>query len=325
MTKDDVAAALDEIGVLLQLTGENDFRVRAYTNGARLVSQFQGDFKAAVASGQLGEIRGIGDALAEKITTLVNTGRLPFLDDLRASVAPGLLDILRLPGIGPKKVKALHTELGIDSIAKLKASCDAGEVAKLKGFGEKTQEKILSGIQFLDTVGQRVRIDQAEPIAEAILARLRALSDVIRAEACGSLRRRRDTTKDIDIVASSANPEAVTAAFATFPEVVSVVGQGATKCSVTVQLPADGKPITLNSDLLVVTDEQFPFAVLHFTGSKEHNIRLRQRAMERGWTLNEFGLGTIEKPLKAKTEADVYKALGLPLIPAELRQDTGEV
>lgn len=325
MTKDDVAAALDEIGVLLQLTGENDFRVRAYTNGARLVSQFQGDFKAAVASGQLGEIRGIGDALAEKITTLVNTGRLPYLDDLRASVAPGLLDILRLPGIGPKKVKALHTELGIDSIAKLKASCDAGEVAKLKGFGEKTQEKILSGIQFLDTVGQRVRIDQAEPIAEAILARLRALSDVIRAEACGSLRRRRDTTKDIDIVASSANPEAVTAAFATFPEVVSVVGQGATKCSVTVQLPADGKPITLNSDLLVVTDEQFPFAVLHFTGSKEHNIRLRQRAMERGWTLNEFGLGTIEKPLKAKTEADVYKALGLPLIPAELRQDTGEV
>ncbi len=326
MTKDDVAAALDEIGVLLQLTGENDFRVRAYTNAARLLSQFQGDFKSTVAAGKLGDIRGIGDALAEKISTLVNTGRLPYLEELRASVPAGLLDILRLPGIGPKKVKAMHSELGIDSIAKLKAACDAGEVAKLKGFGEKTQEKILAGIKFLDTVGQRVRIDQAEPVAEAILARLRATPGVIRAEVCGSLRRRRDTTKDIDIVASSADPEAVTAAFAKFPEVVQVAGQGPTKCSVVVQLPGEGnKPITLNSDLLVVADDQFPFAVLHFTGSKEHNIRLRQRAIERGWSLNEFSLGSETKLVPAKSEADVYLALGLPLIPAELRQDTGEV
>lgn len=325
MTKDDVAAALDEIGVLLQLQGENDFRTRAYTNGARLIGQFQGDFKAFEAAGKLSEIRGIGDALAEKITTLVNTGRLPYLEELRASVPPGLLDILRIPGIGPKKVRVLHTELGIDSIAKLKAACDAGEVAKLKGFGVKTQEKILSGITFLDSVGQRVRIDQAEPVAEALLARLRALPDVVRAEVCGSLRRRRDTTKDIDIVASSANPEAVTAAFAKFPEVFQVIGQGPAKCSVVVQLPTDGKPLTLNSDLLVVSDEQFPFAVMHFTGSKEHNIRLRQRAIDRGWLLNEVGLGNEQKQVKAKTEADIYKALGLPLIPAELRQDTGEI
>jgi DNA polymerase (family 10) len=325
MTKDDVAAALDEIGVLLQLQGENDFRVRAYTNGARLISQFQGDFKAAVAAGKLAEIRGIGDALALKITTLVNTGRLPYLDELRASVPPGLLEILRIPGIGPKKVKAMHTELGIDSVTKLKAACEAGEVAKLKGFGDKTQEKILAGITFLDSVGQRVRIDVAEPVAEAILTRLRALPDVIRAEVCGSLRRRRETTKDIDVVASSKNPEAVTAAFAQFPEVFQVIGQGPHKCSVVVRLPADGRTITLNSDLLVVSDDQFPFAVLHFTGSKEHNIRLRQRAIDRGWTLNEFGLGNDQKQVKAKAEADVYKALGLPLIPAELRQDTGEV
>lgn len=325
MTKDDVAAALDEIGVLLQLTGENDFRVRAYTNASRLLSQFQGDLKAAVASGTLGEIRGIGDALAEKISTLVRTGRLPYLDELRASVPSGLLDMLRLPGIGPKKVKALHTELAIDGIAKLKAACDAGEVAKLKGFGEKTQEKILAGIKFLDSHGQRVRIDVAEPVADALLARLRALPGVIRAEVCGSLRRRRETTKDIDIVASSADPEAVTAAFAKFPEVVQVAGQGPTKCSVVAQLPSDGKPITLNSDLLVVSDDQFPFAILHFTGSKEHNIRLRQRAIDRGWSLNEFGLGSDTKAVRAKSEADIYKALDLPLIPAELRQDTGEV
>jgi DNA polymerase (family 10) len=217
MTKDEVAAALDEIGMLLQLQGENDFRVRAYTNGARVLSQYQGDFKAAVAGGTLAQVRGIGDALAEKITTLVTTGRLPYLDELRSAVPTGLLDILRIPGVGPKKVRALQTELGIDSVAKLKAACEAGEVAKLKGFGAKTQEKILSGITFLDSVGQRVRIDQAEPVASAILARLRALPGVIRAEVCGSLRRRRDTTKDIDLVASSAAPEEVTAAFSQFP------------------------------------------------------------------------------------------------------------
>lgn len=325
MTKDDVAAALDEIGVLLQLQGENDFRVRAYTNGARLISQFQGDFKAAVAAGKLDQIRGIGDALAEKINTLVTTGRLPYLEELRAAVPPGLLDILRIPGIGPKKVKAMHAELGIDSLAKLQAACAAGEVAKLKGFGEKTQEKILAGIKFLDSLGHRVRIDVAEPVAVALLTRLRSLPDVVRAEVCGSLRRRRETTKDIDIVASSSNPDAVTAAFAQFPEVVQVVGQGPHKCSVVVQLPTDGKPITLNSDLLVVTDDQFPFAVLHFTGSKEHNIRLRQRAIDRGWLLNENGLGNDTKQVKAKSEAEIYNALGLSYMPPELRQDTGEV
>lgn len=325
MSKDEVAAALDEIGILLQLTGENDFRVRAYTNAARLVGQFEGDFKAVVAEGKLGQIRGIGDALAEKITTLVETGSLKYLDDLRASVPPGLLDILRLPGVGPKKVKALYDELGIDSLAKLKEACEAGEVAKLKGFGAKTQEKILSGIQFLNTVGQRVRIDQAEPVAAAILKRLLRTSGVIRAEVCGSLRRRRETTKDIDIVASSAHPEEVTAAFAQFPEVMQVVGQGPHKCSVVVQLPGDGKAITLNADLLVVTDDQFPFAVLHFTGDKAHNIRLRQRAIEQGWSLNETGLGDEKKQVKAKTEQDIYKALGLTFIPPELRQDTGEV
>ena len=326
MTKDDVAAALDEIGVLLQLLGENDFRVRAYASAARVVGQYEGDFGSAVRTGKIAQLRGIGDALAEKITTLFTTGRLPYLEDLKAKVPPGLFDILRLPGLGPKKVKALHADLGVDTLDKLKTAADAGQVAALKGFGAKTQERILTGIRFLDTVGNRVRIDVAEAVAASILARLNAVPGVIRAEVCGSLRRRRDTAKDIDIVASSATPEAVTEAFSTFPEVAQVVGKGPHKCSVVVQLPSDGaKPITLNSDLLVVTDEQFPFAVLHFTGSKEHNIRLRQRAIEHGWVLNETGLGNETKQMKAKTEADIYKAVGLPLIPAELRQDTGEI
>ncbi len=326
MTKDDVAAALEEIGVLLQLQGENDFRVKAYTSAARVVSQYEGDFKSLVATGKLAQLRGIGDALAMKITTLVTTGRLPYLDDLKSQVPPGLFDILRLPGLGPKKVKALQTELGIDTLDKLKTAAEAGQVAALKGFGDKTQQRILTGIQFLDTVGNRLRIDVAEIVAASILERLKAVPGVMRAEVCGSLRRRRDTAKDIDIVASSATPEAITAAFAAFPEVAQVVGQGPHKCSVVVQMPSDGmKPVTLNADLLVVTEEQFPFAVLHFTGSKEHNIRLRQLAIDRGWSLNETGLGNDSKQVAAKTEADIYKALGLTLIPAELRQDTGEV
>jgi DNA polymerase (family 10) len=174
-------------------------------------------------------------------------------------------------------------------------------------------------------VGNRVRIDQAEPVAAAILKRLLRTSGVIRAEVCGSLRRRRETTKDIDIVASSGHPEEVTAAFAQFPEVMHVAGQGPHKCSVVVQLPGDGKAITLNADLLVVSDEQFPFAVMHFTGDKAHNIRLRQRALDRGWSLNETGLGNESKQVTAKSEADIYKALDLTYIPPELRQDTGEV
>lgn len=159
MTKDEVASALEEIGVLLQLKGENDFKVKAYTTGSRTVSQLDGDLKQMVADGSLAKVRGIGDTLRENITTLVTTGRLPFLEELRASVPPGLLELLRLPGVGPKKVKALHDELHVDSVAKLKAACEAGQVAKLKGFGEKTQQKMLDGIAFLDTVGKRVRMD----------------------------------------------------------------------------------------------------------------------------------------------------------------------
>jgi len=325
MTKDEVAAALDEMGTLLALKGENAFRCNAYHNASRTVQQLDGDLKQLVAEGKLSEVRGIGDTLQEKITTLVKTGRHKFLDELRASVPEGLVQMLRLPGIGPKKVKALYDTLGIDTIEKLKAACDSGVVASQKGFGEKTQQKILEGIAFLGTVGNRVRIDMALPLGLALLEQIKKLPGVIRAELCGSLRRRRETSKDIDILVSSANAQPIMDAFVKLPEVLQIVGQGPTKSSIVAAMHLDGVKVTLNADLRVVTDEQYPFALLYFTGSKEHNIRMRQRAIDKGWLLNEYGLGSDTHRVAAKNEEDIFAALGLSYIPPELREDTGEL
>ena len=320
MTKNDVAKALAEIGTLLELAGESDFRTRAYHNGSRILKQFTGDFDAHVRNGTLGKINGIGDALADKITTLVETGSLKYLNDLRAKTPPGLLELLRIPSLGPKKAKALHDELHIDSIDKLKAACENGDVAKLKGFGAKTASKLLEGITFLGSVADRTRWRDAEPIAAVFENQLQALPTVARLEVCGSFRRRQETVKDIDIVVSSTEPNAVMDAFVGLPEVIRVTNHGSTKSSVVAQVVDGSRTTIMKVDLRVVTDEQYPFAVLHFTGSKNHNIKLRQRANERDWTLNEYG----PAPTKCSTEADIYQALGLPFILPEMREDTGE-
>jgi DNA polymerase (family 10) len=325
MSKDEVAAALDEIGTLLELKGENPFRANAYHAASRTIVQMVGDLKQMVEAGQLSEIRGIGATLQEKIATLVVTGRLPYLEELRASIPAGLVEMLRLPGVGPKKVKALHDNLKINSVEDLKSACERGEVAKLKGFGAKTQAKILEGIAFLGQVGQRVRIDQALPLGESLLEQVRAMPGVIRAELCGSLRRRRETIGDIDIMASAKDAAPIMDAFVKLPQVIQVVGQGPTKSSIVAQLHHHGERITLNADLRVLDDAQFAYGLLYFTGCKEHNIRLRQRAIDRGWSLNEYALTHGKKTLPAKTEADIYKLLDLDFILPELREDTGEV
>jgi len=325
MTRDEVAAALEEIGALLQLKGENDFKVRAYENGARAVSQIEGDFRQLVMDGKLTGIRGIGDALREKITTLVKDGSLPYLNDLRATVPPGLFEMLRLPGVGPKKVKLLHDQLKIDSIAMLKQACEAGTVAEMKGFGAKTQAKILEGIAYLGTIGQRVRIDLASSLGLVLIERLKILPGVIHAELCGSLRRRRETAKDIDILVASADAAPIMDAFVALPEVIQVVNHGPTKSSVVAKLDLAGEKVILNADLRVVSEEQFPYAVVYFTGSKEHNIRLRQRAIERGLSLNEYALSGANGNVVCPDEAGIYTALDLDFVPPELREDTGEV
>lgn len=324
MDKSEVAAILEEIAVLLELQGENPFRANAYARAGRTIAQLEQNIKDIVEAGTLAEIPGVGETLRDKITILVTTGKLPFYEDLKAKTPDGLLQILRLPGMGPKKVKLLFDELGIDDLAKLKAGCDNGTVAKLKGFGEKTQKNILEGLVFLDQMGERVRLDQAMAIAEAIVADLKKSPGIQRIELCGSVRRRRETIKDIDILVSSKDAAPIMHAFVNGACVKKVIGHGETKSSVVVSgIDHHSSRILMNADLRVVSDEQFPFALNYFTGSKEHNVRMRQRAIDYGYKLNEYDLAGCKK--KIKDEADLYKALDLAYVPPEMRENTGEI
>jgi DNA polymerase (family 10) len=324
MDKSEVAAVLEEIAVLLELQGENPFRANAYAKAGRTIAQLETNLEDIVHAGTLAEIPGIGETLRDKITMLVTTGKLPFYDDLKAKTPPGWLQMLRLPGMGPKKVKTLSDQLGIDTLEKLKEACDQGTIAKLKGFGEKTQKNILEGLAFLDQMGNRVRLDQAMMIAETVVAELKKVPGIKRMELCGSVRRRKETIRDIDILVSADDAGPIMDAFVNLPNVQKVVGHGETKSSVTMTgIDHNAQRVLINADLRVVSDEQFPFALNYFTGSKEHNIRLRQRAIDYGYKLNEYDLAGAKKSIKE--EADIYKALDLAYVPPELREDTGEI
>ena len=326
MDKNEVAAILDEIAILLELQGENPFRCNAYSRAARTLGQLEGNLADVIAKQQLDQIPGIGETLRDKITELVATGHLPFYEDLKAKTPPGLLTMLRLPGIGPKKVKALYDQLGIDDLDKLKANCETGKVAALKGFGAKTQDKILEGLAFLGQMGDRVRIDQALGIADALVLEMKKHPGIERLEVCGSLRRRRDTVKDIDLLISSENAAPIMAAFVKLPQVQKIIGHGDTKSSVVVAgTDYNGVRVVMNADLRVVTKRQFPFALNYFTGSKEHNVAMRQRAIQYGLKLNEYELSGPKKSVACKEEEDLYKALDLDYVPPELRENTGEI
>lgn len=326
MDNHQVARILDEIGTLLEVQGENPFRCQAYHNAARTIEQLEEDLTEIVAQGRLGSIRGIGETLQEKIATLVTTGKLPFYTELRKKTPPGLLEMLRLPGMGPKKVRALYDQLGIDNLERLQQACVEGRVADLKGFGSKTQQKILEGIQFLGRVGQRVRLDEAEYLATELLGGLRTCPGIVRMQLCGSLRRRKETIQDIDILISSDDPRPIMDRFVALPGVIQVLGHGETKSSIVVERSLGrGRRVAMNADLRVVRDEQFPFALHYFTGSKEHNVAMRVRAQQHGLKLNEYDLTGSDHPITCKEEADLFRALGLEYIPPELREHTGEI
>ena len=325
MTRDEAARALDETATLLELHGAEVFRVSAYRNAARALESLSEPLDKLIASGGLKGVRGIGDSLRAKLAAMSSDGHSVELDDLRAKTPEGLRQMLRIGGLGPKKVRALHTGLSVSTLAELQAACEEHRVAALKGFGAKTEEKILEGIKFIELVGQRVRFDKALKLGQALLERIKDMPGVIRAELGGSLRRRRETAKDIDILVSSDAPGPIMEAFTTLPEVMQVTGHGDTKSSIVAKLDLGGNPVILNSDLRVVKDDAFAVALLHFTGSKEHNKRLRQLAIEKGWSLNEYGLTGPGAPISFETEADVYEALGLQWVPPEMREDTGEV
>ncbi len=325
MDKDQVAAVLEEIGTLLELKGENPFKTRAYHNAARTLEGLNEPLERLVAEERLSGIKGIGDALQEKITTLVTTGRLPYVEELRASVPPGLLELLQLQGLGPKKARKLHAELGVDSVASLVVACQAGRVAALEGFGEKSQSRILEAVAFRAQFASRHRLMAALAAAEPILAALREHPDVVQCSTAGSLRRWKEVIGDIDFVVSTRRPAAVLDFFVGLPGVRSVLARGETKASVTL----DGEGI--QADLRVVDDAEYAFALAYFTGSKEHNIVMRQRAIARGLRLNEYGLFRAKEETRdpalridCRTEDELYKQLGLDYVPPELREDHGE-
>lgn len=316
----DVARAFDELADLLEIEGANPFRVRAYRNAARTI----GDLRESVAEiaadpeRDLTDLPGIGKDLADKIRVILDTGSLPQLTALRERIPRGVLEMLRLPGLGPKKAQILFQQLNIKSLDELRAACEAGQIAQLKGFGPKTQQAILDGLRQAVVTDRRFLLIDALREAETIAAELRAVPSVKRAEVAGSCRRRRETVGDLDIVASADGSAGAMNTLAEHPLVDAVLARGDTKQRVRL---LSG----IELDLRVVPDESFGAAMQYFTGSKEHNIVLRRRAQERGLKLNEYGLFRGEKLVAGRTEEEIYAAIDLPWIPPELRENRGEI
>jgi len=309
---------LEEISTLLDLKGESHFKVQAYVSAARVVSSIGSNLKDLVETGRLRDIDGIGESIANKIIEYMNTGRCEFHDQLVKETPPGLLEMLKIPGIGPKKVKRLRDELGLSTIEALGHACQADKLIKLKGFGKKTQEKILKGIEFIKEHKGQTLYSEAELMAEHVIVSLRTCPEVIRISTAGSLRRKKEVVKDIDILVSTLNPEAVIDYFCTQPFVDDVVVRGSTKASVTLRSG-------INCDLRVVEDVEFPFALHYFTGSKSHNIMLRKRAKAMGLKLNEYGLYHAINRIHCRMEVEIFKKLGMSYIPPELREGVQEI
>ena len=315
----EIAQHFDELADLLEIQGANPFRVRAYRNAARIVGDLAEQVATVVGdpARKLDEIPGIGADLAAKIATLAQAGVLPQLEELRQQVPPGVLQMTRIPGLGPKKAAALHKELGLTTLEQLRAACEAGQVAALKGFGKKTQQAILEGLAQVATAGQRLLLAEVEPVALELVAALREVPGVGQVEPAGSFRRRRESVGDLDILVTADNSADAMQTLADHPRVAQVLSRGETKMRVRLK-------IGLEMDLRVVPKESYGAALQYFTGSKDHNIVMRRRAIERGLKLNEYGLFRDDKPVAGETEAGVYAALDLPCIPPELREGRHE-
>jgi DNA polymerase (family 10) len=325
ITRETIALTLENIALLLELKGENPFKVRAYRTGAEIVSTFAGDIVQKARDNDLGDTKGIGKALAEKLNELATTGQLSYYEKLRGEFPATIFDLFEITGLGPKKIKALYDKLNIISIAGLEQACESGDVTKLPGFGAKSCSKILAAIEFRQQHANKFRFGDVADSAESILCSLRDQPSTIKAAIAGSYRRRKEVLHDLDFIVSTEDPEAIMSFFVGMPEVSSISVQGSTKSTV---LLDSG----LQCDLRTVSAEQYPFALNYFTGSKEHNIAMRSRALKLGYTLNEYRLtpaGDKEPPplprTTIKTEEDLYAALSMDFIPPVLRENTGEL
>jgi DNA polymerase (family 10) len=332
----DLSELFRQMAAIMEIKGESVFKSIAFSKVSRLLKDMTFDIRKACDDGTLKDIEGIGESSRKIILDYVRTGRSPDYEELAASIPAGLIPMMEIPGLGPKTIALFWKERKITSLEELVKAINEGKLDGIKGVGEKKIEAIKQGIQLRSQAAGRMGIVDALPIADALVARLRELKQVKSVEVAGSLRRRRETVGDVDLVCSlkdGTDGTAVTAAFAKFPEVERVLGQGNTKASV---LTAGG----LQVDLRIVPVENFGAALLYFTGSKDHNVKLRSRALDKEMTLNEWGLYKLAehekapkktgeppqcKPVASKTEADVYKKLGLVYIEPEVREDRGEI
>jgi DNA polymerase (family 10) len=324
MDKDQVAEVFENIAMLLDLKGENPFKARAYTNAARALASMNEPLAKMISENRLAEVKGIGSSLQQKIIDLVQTSKLAYYEELKAATPPGLVAMLEIPGLGPKKIKVIYDQLKIETIEQLEAACKDGKVAALKGFGEKTAVNICEGISRRRSYASRHLLSDALPVAEPLLEALRSHAKVIRCSTAGSLRRHREIVGDIDLLASSKSPGSVIEFFTQQPGILKVLAQGDTKASVLLE---GG----IQADLRVVDDSEFAPALMYFTGNKDHNIVMRQRAIQRGLRLNEYGLFRSKTEtrdpqllVKCADEEAIFGELGLTFIPPEMREDLGE-
>jgi DNA polymerase (family 10) len=329
MNKKEIAAILDEMGTLLELKGENPFRSRAYHNAAQVIGTLNDDLGKLISEKTLTSVKGIGSGLSEIIIDLFTAEKSKQYEELRTSIPKGVLEMLRIQGLGPKKVKVLFEKLKIRSIAELKTACTEHKLLKMEGFGEKTEENILKGIEHLEHSSDKYLYPKAKDSADRIVSSLKALKQVKQCEIAGSLRRKKEVIGDIDILvtANEKDRDIISKTFLSHTDVASTIAAGDTKSSVILKSG-------IHCDLRIVADAEFPFALNYFTGSKEHNVEMRSLARTFGWSLNEYefsvindekGKTKIKKAPVCKTETDIYRALGLSFVPPELRENTGEI
>lgn len=331
-TNDDLAARFHEAAKLLELHGANAFKVNALARVGRVIEALPGDITGLATMEQLTAIDGIGDSSARKIIEYTTTGTIAEFDELRSGLPAGLLDVMRLPGVGPKTARLLHQHAGVTDIPTLKEKLNTGELLAVPRMGEKTLQNIRDSLAFVESASERIRLGQALPLAEAIVEFLREVPGVQRVQYAGSLRRGRDTIGDLDILASTTNPEGLSDAFCDYRtaelKVGKILARGETKCSIRL---TSG----IQVDLRLIPDESFGAALLYFTGSKEHNVALRELALKKGMSLNEYGLFPHDgdaAPHKrgivahaAATEESIYEQLGMAWIPPEIREASGEI
>lgn len=327
LTNQDIADRLREIYTLMQLAGENPFRASAFDRAAQAIETLDEDINTYIANKALTDLKGIGKSIAEDIYAYAEEGEIPVLKELRDKVPEGLIRWLDISGLGPKKIYKIHNELGITELEELKEKCRDGSVASLSGLGKKSAEKILKSIEWMEQYSDRCHLNEALEIAAPIYEFMKNQEGVEDIEIAGSLRRSKETIGDIDILigADESYAESLAEAFVSHDLVVEILGQGSSKSTIRTH---EGRQV----DMRVVRPGQFPAALMYFTGSKEHNVVMRQRARERDLALNEYGLfeldgdgnSNFDKPIPYNNETDIYQKLDLHFVPPELRENRGE-